>query len=90
MDPLNRQNLELHIRILGWIQVASSAIFLVLGGFVFLLLSGIGFATGDPTATAILSVVGTTIGLLMLVLTLPALLAGYGLLAGKSHPSGSS
>jgi len=84
MDALNRQDLQLHITILGWIQIVSGAVFLVVGGFVFLLLSGIGFASGDPTATAILSVVGTGVGILMMVLALPGLLAGYGLLTGKS------
>jgi hypothetical protein len=84
MDTLNRQDLQLHITILGWIQIVSSAVFLVIGGFVFLLLSGIGFASGDPTATAILSVVGTSVGILIMVLALPSLLAGYGLLTGKS------
>ena len=84
MDALNRQDLQLHITILGWIQIVSGAVFLVVGGFVFLLLSGIGFASGDPTATAILSVVGTSVGILMMVLAVPGLLAGYGLLTGKS------
>jgi hypothetical protein len=84
MDTLDRQEVQLHITILGWIQIVSSAVFLVMGGFVFLLLSGIGFASGDPTATAILSVVGTSVGILIMVLALPGLLAGYGLLTGKS------
>ena len=84
MDTYNRQDLQLHITILGWIQIVSGAVFLVVGGFVFLLLSGIGFASGDPTATAILSVVGTSVGILMMVLAVPGLLAGYGLLTGKS------
>ena len=84
MDTFNREDLQMHISILGWIQIVSSAIFLVMGGFVFVLLSGIGFASGDPTATAILSVVGSSVGVLMMVLALPNLLAGYGLLTGKS------
>jgi hypothetical protein len=84
MDSLNRQDLQMHITILGWIQVVSGALLLVVGGFVLLLLSGIGFASGDPTAMAILSVVGTSVGFLMLLLALPSLLAGYGLLKGKS------
>jgi hypothetical protein len=84
MEQSDPQDLQLHITILGWIQIVSSAVFLVIGGFVFVLLSGIGFASGDPTATAILSVVGASVGILMMVLALPGLLAGYGLLTGKS------
>jgi hypothetical protein len=84
MDALDRQDLQLHITILGWIQIVSNAIFLVIGGFILILLSGIGFASGDPTATAILSVVGASVGILIMLLALPGLLAGYGLLTGKS------
>ena len=84
MDTLNRQDLQVHVKILAWIQIANGAVMLVVGGFVFLLLSGIGFASGDPTSTAILTVVGTSVGILMMVLSLPSLLAGYGLLIGKS------
>jgi hypothetical protein len=47
-------------------------------------LVGIGTASGDSTALAILSVIGTITGLLMAVLAVPGLVAGYGLLIRKS------
>ncbi len=81
---MKRQDLQMHITILGWIQAINGSLMLVVGGFILLLLSGIGFASGDPTALAILSVVGTSVGFLMLILALPSLLAGYGLLKGRS------
>jgi len=83
-DMNAQKDLRLHISILGWLHIANSAILLVVGGFVFFLLAGIGFATGDPSATAILSIVGSGVGILLMALALPGLLAGYGLLKGKS------
>src|SRR5512132_3591542 len=52
--------------------------------FVFVLLVGIARVTGDPEPMWILSLVGTSVGLLMAALGLPGLLAGYGLLTRKS------
>jgi hypothetical protein len=53
------------------------------GGFVFLLLTGIGLATAEMEARAVLVVVGPTVGLLLGILALPGLTAGYGLLNHK-------
>ena len=84
MTLSNERDLEFHIRLLGWIHVIGSAIFFILGGFIFIFLAGIGLASGDQTAAAILSIVGSSVGILMVVLAIPELLAGYGLLKGKS------
>ena len=80
----NQTDLNLHISILGWLHLINSAILLVVGGFVFFLLSGIGLATGDPTATTILVIVGSSVGILLMVLAIPGALAGYGLLKRKT------
>jgi hypothetical protein len=49
-----------------------------------MLLIGIAPITGDPEPIWILSLVGTSVGLLMAALGLPGLFAGYGLLKRKS------
>jgi len=41
---------------------------------------GIGAATGDAEATTVLGIVGTTVGALLVVLGIPGIVAGYGLL----------
>jgi O-antigen/teichoic acid export membrane protein len=84
MNPMNQRDLQQHVTILGWLYVVSHAIFLAIGAFVFLLLVGIAPFTGDPEPMWILSLVGTTVGLLMAALGLPGLLAGYGLLRRRS------
>jgi len=84
MNSLNQRQLQVHVPVVGWLLIVGHAIFLLVGLFVFVLLTGIGFALGDREATAILVTVGTAVGLLLVVLGIPGLVAGAGLLARKS------
>jgi hypothetical protein len=84
MNFLNEHQLKLHVTILGWLYIVGNAIFLLMGAFIFMLLAGIGVASGDSQAMAILSIVGTVVGVLLAVLAIPGLVAGYGLLARKA------
>lgn len=72
--------LELHIPIVGWLFIISSALLLTLGVIAFFMLSSIGVVTGDAQAALILGTVGTWGGIFFLILSLPGFLAGYGLL----------
>jgi hypothetical protein len=74
---------EQHVSILGWLFIVGNAFFLLIGGFVFMLLTGLGQSVSDPEARAILPLVGSTIGLLLALLSVPGLAAGYGLLTRK-------
>lgn len=56
-------------------------IFVLLGGFIaFFVLLGSGIISGDRTAIAVTSGIGLLIMLVLLVIGLPSLFAGYGLL----------
>ena len=81
---MNQRQLQLHVPVVGWLLIVGHAIFLLVGLFVFVLLTGIGIASGEREATAILGIVGTAVGLLLVVLSIPGLVAGAGLLARKS------
>ena len=85
MTTLNQRELEQHCTILGWINIVGHAVFLIVGLFVFVLLTGIGAAVAgqDPVAPRIRTFVGTGVGLLLAALSLPGLAAGYGLLTRK-------
>jgi hypothetical protein len=83
MNQMSSDELQQHITMLGWLYIVGHAIFLVIGAFVVALLIGVGVATGDSEARAVLGVVGTSIGLLLAALGIPGLVAGYGLLARK-------
>ena len=80
---MNIREVQQHVNVLGWLYIVGHALFMIIGVFVFLLLTGIGVATGEPEARTILGVVGTSVGLLLTALAIPGLAAGYGLLTRK-------
>jgi len=84
MNQLNDEKLQLHVTILGWLHIVGHAIFLVIGIFLFTLLTGIGAVSGDWEAMAILGIIGTGLGLLLTILAIPGIVAGYGLLRRKA------
>ncbi|NIP82453.1 MAG: hypothetical protein GWM90_25795 [Gemmatimonadetes bacterium] len=69
-----------HVRILGWLQVFMGLFDLLIGLAAFGFLSGIGILSGDVTAFGVMSVIGGFIGTLALIMALPNLLVGIGLL----------
>jgi hypothetical protein len=85
-DPMSvrgESDLQQHVTILGWLYIVGHALFLVIGTFVFLLLTGIGLTVADPEARSVLLVVGPTVGLLLAVIGGPGVVAGYGLITRK-------
>lgn len=69
-----------HVRILGWLQLILGALDLLIGLAAFGLLSGIGVLSGDVTAFGVMSVMGGFVGTFMLIMALPNLIVGLGLL----------
>jgi hypothetical protein len=84
MNRFSEDEIQTHVTILGWLYIVGHALFLVIALCAFLVLPTIGVVSGDADATTVLGVIGTAVGLLMLVLGLPGVLAGYGLLTRKS------
>jgi len=80
MNQLNQRDMQQHVTILGWLYIIGHVFFIVIGGFVFVLMTSIGVVIRDPEALPILSIVGTWTALFLTVLALPGLIAGYGLL----------
>ncbi|NLG50833.1 MAG: hypothetical protein GX552_12065 [Chloroflexi bacterium] len=81
---MNKSQFDQHAKILGWLFIIMHALGLVIGGFVFLLLAGIGVVSGEPEALGVLGLVGLFVALVTAVLSIPGLLAGYGLLKRTS------
>jgi hypothetical protein len=69
-----------HVRILGWLQIFMGLFDLFIGLAAFGLLSGIGILSGDVTAFGAMSLLGGFIGTLSLIMALPNLIVGLGLL----------
>jgi hypothetical protein len=83
MTDSMQRDIQQHITVLGWLYIVGHSLFLAVGAFVFLLLTGIGFGSADAEAARILPIVGISVGLLLAALALPGLAAGYGLLMHK-------
>lgn len=81
---MNKEDLGKHVRILGWLHIVMSVFFMVIGLAVsaFLLFGGI--LSNDAEALTIISVVAVFVGGLMVVLGLPGIAAGVGLLKRKN------
>ncbi|MEO5511770.1 MAG: hypothetical protein ABIS27_14155 [Longimicrobiales bacterium] len=72
--------MEKHVRILGWLQIVLGIIDLLLGGLAFAILSGVGVVSGDVHSFGVLTAIGGAVGTLMMILALPNLICGIGLL----------
>ncbi len=98
MNQLNEQQLQEHVPIAGWLLIVYSILNMIGGLVVFaLIMSGslfwtqLGAVANDPEGTRIFSMFttltvlsATIIGLLVVGLAIPALVAGIGLLARKA------
>lgn len=69
-----------HVKILGWLQIALGVLDLCIGLGAFGLLSGIGLLSGDVHSFGIMALIGSFAGVFMLIMALPNLICGIGLL----------
>ncbi len=75
--------MQQHITVLGALYIAFSAIGIIAGIAVFAIAVGGGLISGDHTAIAVTSLVGTLAGGVILFLSVPGLVGGIGLLYRK-------
>ena len=73
-----------HVTLLAVLHIASGAILLIIGGGLFLIIAGAGALSGDLQAAAITGLVGTVLGGFFLLLSIPSIIAGAGLLGKRS------
>lgn len=83
MNKQSYQSMEQHITFLGWLHIASNILLILIAGFMFFMMVGIGLFSGDPDAVRVLPVIGTAVGGFMTALALPGILTGIGLLKRK-------
>jgi len=72
--------MEGHITAVGALCIGLSIIAILVGGFIFVLLAGIGFAVHDGDASAVLSTIGFIIGGFLIIVSIPGIIGGIGLL----------
>ncbi len=80
----NFQNIEQHVKILGWLHIILSGLMIPIAIFVFLILAGTGVFSGDADAAVILPIIGVAVSGFLIVLAIPGILGGWGLLKRKS------
>jgi len=84
VNQLSSDQMQQHATILGWLHIFGNALMFLMGFFVFALLWGIGVTSGDAEAARILGIIGTSVGAFLVLLGIPGVVAGYGLLRGKA------
>lgn len=70
-----------HVRTLGILFIIYHALGILIGLALFILLSGIGLISGELEAAGILTLIGVGVAVLLIVLSLPGLVTGFGLLS---------
>jgi hypothetical protein len=80
---MDQAQLRQHVTILGWLHIAAAGLAILVGAFLFLLFGGIGLAQHDRDARTFLGIIGFLVAIFLFLVSVPGLLAGYGLLQRK-------
>lgn len=72
--------MDKHVTLVAVLHIALGGLGLLAAGIVFFFVAGAGLASGDPEAMFITSTVASFVALFLAVISLPAIIAGLGLL----------
>jgi hypothetical protein len=75
--------MQKHLTAVAALQVGLSILGVLIGIFVFVLLTGIGVIAQEKEALFILSTIGTGVGLFLLIISVPGIIGGIGLFKRK-------
>jgi hypothetical protein len=71
--------MENHVTAVGALSIGLSIFGILIGGFIFMLLAGIGYVVQDEEVAPILAVVGFFVGIFLFILSVPGIIGGIGL-----------
>ena len=80
---MTREDSETHVKIVAWLHIVLSALGLLVTALVFLIFVGIGLllaASDETAAMGIFAVIATIVGVFLLLVSVPGLIGGIGLL----------
>ena len=77
-------DLDQHLRALGIAHIIYSCLLLIPAAIVFGVLTTVGMFTDNYEASQILPLVGTSVAAFLFILSIPGILAGYGVLTKRS------
>src|SRR5437868_15399376 len=72
--------MDTHVKVLGFIYIISGAILVVLGLMLLGIVGGSGLISGDRHAMFVTGIVGTALAAFFVILSVPSIIAGIGLL----------
>ena len=75
---------HLHVRVVGWLHIVGALLLIATGIFLFLFFAGMGAGAEDPEAFRILGAIGFSLVVFMMLMAVPGLVAGYGILKRRS------
>ncbi len=75
---------HLHVRVVGWLHIVGAFMLMATGAFLFLFFAGMGAGAADPEAFRILGAIGFALIVFMFLMSVPGLVAGYGILKRRS------
>ncbi|HYG09992.1 MAG TPA: hypothetical protein VD835_08610 [Pyrinomonadaceae bacterium] len=76
--------MQQHLTILGWLYIIFGGLGLLAAVFILLVMGGSGVIAGDAQTAALLSGIGLFVAVIVAVLSVPSIIAGWGLLKRKS------
>lgn len=76
--------METNVKILGWLHIIMGILGAILGAIVLFILLGTGLISGDREAMSILTIVGTSVAVVLSLISLPGIIVGVGLINFRS------
>ena len=73
-----------HVNVVGALYIVMGTLRLGVAFFAFVAIIGGGLISGDPEAMLVTSIVAPLVGLFLLLLSVPGIVGGIGLIKGKS------
>jgi len=78
------RDMDKHVTVVAALQIGFSILGILFGALIFFVMTSIGVFVEDELAFMVLSIVGTFLGTFMLVLSIPGIIGGVGLLKRKN------
>jgi hypothetical protein len=69
-----------HVKILGWLNIVAAVFYLLIGGAGLAFMTSMGLMSGEVGGAAAMTGIGGVFATIMLVIALPSLICGIGLL----------
>ena len=77
---MNANSMDTHIKVIAWLYIVLGAVMLLSACIAVFAIFGGGLISGDRTAMNVTGLVAAIVGILLVSLSVPGIIAGFGLL----------